>query len=97
MNKKRLAVFTGLLMFLNISIFAQFISVKKDANGWRLLDDRKEIEVKGYFVWSLLDNFEWHNGLRKRFGLVYVDYSTGERIKKDSFYFYKKLIKENKQ
>ena len=57
----------------------------------------KEIEVKGYFVWSLLDNFEWHNGLRKRFGLVYVDYSTGERIKKDSFYFYKKLIKENKQ
>ena len=59
MNKKRLAVFTGLLMFLNISIFAQFISVKKDANGWRLLDDRKEIEVKG-IVWSYTPIGETH-------------------------------------
>ena len=40
----------------------------------------KEIEVKGYFAWSLFDNFEWSSGLRKRFGLVYVDYKTGQRI-----------------
>ena len=53
----------------------------------------KEIEVKGYFAWSLFDNFEWSSGLRKRFGLVYVDYKTGQRIKKDSFYAYKKIIK----
>jgi len=53
----------------------------------------KEIEVKGYFVWSLLDNFEWSSGLSKRFGLVYVDYSNGNRIKKDSFKEFKKIIK----
>ena len=55
----------------------------------------KEVEVKGYFVWSLLDNFEWNSGLRKRFGLVYVDYNTGKRIKKDSFYALKKIIQES--
>ena len=49
-NKKRLAVFAALVAFVNISIFAQFITVKKDDKGWRLLDDRKEIEVKG-IVW----------------------------------------------
>ncbi len=55
----------------------------------------KEIDVKGYFVWSLFDNFEWNSGLRKRFGLVFVDYKTGKRIKKDSFYEFKKIIKES--
>lgn len=53
----------------------------------------KEIEVKGYFEWSLFDNFEWNSGLRKRFGLVYIDYSNGNRINKDSFDEYKKIIK----
>jgi beta-glucosidase len=53
----------------------------------------KEIEVKGYFVWSLFDNFEWNAGLRKRFGLVYIDYRNGNRIKKDSFFEYQKIIK----
>ena len=48
--------------------------------------------VKGYFVWSLLDNFEWATGYSKRFGLVYVDYPTLERIPKDSFYWYQRLI-----
>ena len=53
----------------------------------------KIIEVKGYYIWSLFDNFEWNSGLRKRFGLVYIDYRNGNRIKKDSFYEYKKIIK----
>ncbi len=53
----------------------------------------KEVPIKGYFYWSLFDNFEWNSGLRKRFGLVYVDYRNGTRIKKDSFYEYKKIIK----
>ncbi|MFZ1879628.1 MAG: GH1 family beta-glucosidase [Gaiellaceae bacterium] len=48
--------------------------------------------VRGYFVWSLLDNFEWALGYSKRFGLVYVDYPTLERIPKDSFYWYRDLI-----
>jgi len=48
--------------------------------------------VKGYFVWSFLDNFEWAHGFSKRFGLVYVDYPTLERVPKDSFYWYRDLI-----
>ena len=50
------------------------------------------VPVQGYFVWSLLDNFEWAYGYAKRFGLVYVDYPTLERIPKDSFYWYRDLI-----
>ena len=48
--------------------------------------------VKGYFVWSLLDNFEWAYGYAKRFGIVYVDYPTLERVPKDSFYWYRDFI-----
>ncbi|MDS1272508.1 GH1 family beta-glucosidase [Lipingzhangella sp. LS1_29] len=44
--------------------------------------------VRGYFVWSLLDNFEWAFGYRERFGIVYVDYSTQQRIVKDSGHWY---------
>ena len=47
------------------------------------------IPVRGYFVWSLLDNFEWSHGYSKRFGLVFVDYPTLERIPKDSFGWYR--------
>jgi beta-glucosidase len=49
--------------------------------------------IKGYFVWSLLDNFEWAHGYSKRFGIVYVDYPTLERVPKDSFYLYRDLIR----
>ncbi len=50
--------------------------------------------VKGYFVWSLLDNFEWAFGLSKRFGLVFVDYATGKRFPKESFFFYREVIEK---
>ncbi|MBO7187183.1 MAG: family 1 glycosylhydrolase [Clostridia bacterium] len=53
------------------------------------------VDCRGYFYWSLLDNFEWWSAYSKRFGLIYVDYQTQERIKKDSFYFYQSVIKEN--
>jgi beta-glucosidase len=49
--------------------------------------------VKGYFVWSLLDNFEWAHGYTKRFGLVYVDYATQRRVVKDSGWWYAKLAR----
>ncbi len=48
--------------------------------------------VRGYFVWSLLDNFEWAHGYSKRFGIVYVDYPTLARIPKDSFWWYRDAI-----
>ncbi len=51
------------------------------------------LPVKGYFYWSLMDNFEWAAGYRPRFGLLYVDYETQERIKKDSFSFYAEVIR----
>ncbi|WP_058485561.1 GH1 family beta-glucosidase [Defluviitalea phaphyphila] len=54
------------------------------------------IPVEGYFHWSFLDNFEWAEGYKERFGLVYVDFETGERIPKESYYWYKKVCKENK-
>lgn len=50
--------------------------------------------IYGYFVWSLMDNFEWPCGYAKRFGLVYVDYETQERIKKDSFLYYQKYLQD---
>ncbi|MFO7850585.1 MAG: GH1 family beta-glucosidase [Spirochaetia bacterium] len=49
-------------------------------------------DVRGYFVWSLLDNFEWAEGYTKRFGIVYVDYKTQRRIIKDSGYWYRDFI-----
>lgn len=50
-------------------------------------------EVEGYFLWSFMDNFEWEKGYDDRFGIVYVDYETQERIPKDSFYWYRDFIK----
>lgn len=52
-------------------------------------------DLRGYFQWSLLDNFEWSEGYKERFGLVYVNYETGERIPKDSFDWYREVIRTN--
>ncbi len=51
--------------------------------------------VNGYFLWSLLDNFEWADGYSKRFGIYYVDFKTQKRTPKMSAYFYKETIKRN--
>jgi len=53
-------------------------------------------DVRGYFVWSLLDNFEWGSGYSQRFGITYVDYPTQRRIPKASFHWYAQLIKASK-
>ncbi len=54
-----------------------------------------EVPIKGYFHWSFIDNFEWAEGFSKKFGLVHVDYETGERTPKESAYFYKDVIESN--
>eukprot|EP00475_Leptophrys_vorax_P002523 TRINITY_DN1140_c0_g2_i1.p1 TRINITY_DN1140_c0_g2~~TRINITY_DN1140_c0_g2_i1.p1 ORF type:complete len:524 (-),score=139.62 TRINITY_DN1140_c0_g2_i1:55-1626(-) len=55
------------------------------------------VDIRGYFVWSLLDNYEWADGYSKRFGMVYVDYEDGNytRTPKQSFYWYRKLVNTN--
>ena len=55
------------------------------------------VPVEGYFHWSALDNFEWAEGYRERFGLIYVDYATGERIPKDSYHWYAQVIAAHRQ
>jgi beta-glucosidase len=53
------------------------------------------IDLRGYFVWSLLDNFEWSHGLSKRFGLIHVDYATQRRTWKRSAHWYRAVIARN--
>ncbi|GAA2103687.1 GH1 family beta-glucosidase [Kitasatospora saccharophila] len=50
------------------------------------------VDVRGYYVWSLLDNFEWTYGYGKRFGVVHVDYATQRRTPKDSYHWYREFV-----
>ena len=52
-------------------------------------------DIRGYFQWSMLDNFEWAEGYKERFGLVHIDYTTLKRTPKDSFHWYKGVIASN--
>ena len=54
------------------------------------------VPVDGYFLWSLLDNFEWAFGNAKRFGIVWVDFETQERIVKASGHMYSRIIRQNR-
>jgi beta-glucosidase len=54
---------------------------------------REGVNVQGYFVWTLMDNFEWAEGFKPRFGIVYTDFATQKRIIKDSGYWWKEFLK----
>ncbi|HBR93685.1 MAG TPA: beta-glucosidase [Opitutae bacterium] len=56
---------------------------------------KEGIDIRGYFQWSILDNFEWGEGYKHRFGLVHVGYITQKRTLKDSAYWYRKVIESN--
>jgi beta-glucosidase len=66
-----------------------FLEAYIDAAGRAVADG---VPLRGYFTWSLLDNFEWAWGYWKRFGLVYIDYATLERVPKGSFYWYRDFV-----
>ena len=57
----------------------------------------QDVPVRGYILWSLLDNFEWGDGYSKRFGMVYVDYATQRRILKASGRWYADFVKAHCQ
>ncbi|HVU18379.1 MAG TPA: GH1 family beta-glucosidase [Candidatus Didemnitutus sp.] len=59
----------------------------------RAVDER--LPVAGYFHWSIMDNFEWAEGYKDRFGLIHVDYATQKRTPKDSYYWYRDVIRSN--
>ena len=56
---------------------------------------RAGVDVRGYMLWSLLDNLEWSLGYSKRFGMIHVNYVTQERTPKDSARWYSKVIASN--
>nr|WP_314860098.1 GH1 family beta-glucosidase [uncultured Undibacterium sp.] len=57
---------------------------------------QKGVDIRGYFYWSLLDNFEWNSGYAKRFGLIHVDYQSQKRTLKKSAYWYRNFISRNR-
>jgi len=53
------------------------------------------VDVRGYFHWSIMDNFEWAEGYKHRFGMIYVDFTTQQRVLKDSALWYREVIASN--
>jgi len=72
-----------------IDYVAQHLQAVSDLN-------EEGMNIQGYYLWSLLDNFEWSFGYDKRFGILYVDFETQERIWKDSAHWYAGVIEQHK-
>lgn len=72
-----------------VAYLARYLDALRAAQG-------EGADVRGYFVWSLLDNFEWQFGYGKRFGIIYVDYESQKRIPKSSYEWYRRMIATNR-
>ena len=70
---------------LRVDYFRAHLRAVRDAIG-------QGVDVRGYFAWSLLNNFEWAYGFSKRFGIVHVDYATQQRTPKDSALAYRDFV-----
>ena len=70
-------------------------NIKTYLEALRRAANSKEANVAGYFHWSLMDNFEWQNGYSQRFGLVHVDFETYKRTPKDSYDYYRQIVRSN--
>ena len=55
----------------------------------------KGVDLRGFYCWTLLDDFEWDSGYSSRYGIVFVDYGTQTRTPKDSAYWFKEVISNN--
>ena len=86
LNKWKKAFFhDNAVSFLNIQAYlARHVAAASEAL-------RAGVPLTGYYVWSLLDNYEWNLGYTRRFGLVHVDYGTQRRTLKDSARWYQRL------
>jgi len=71
---------------------ARYLEIHARAVGQAI---KRGADVRGYYVWSLMDNFEWNSGFKPRFGLVHVDYTTQRRTVKDSGWFYSRVASTN--
>lgn len=69
--------------------------IKTYLEALRRAANSKEANLAGYFHWSLMDNFEWQNGYSQRFGLVHVDFETYKRTPKDSYDYYRRIVRSN--
>jgi len=91
----------NLLMDINNKYDNPVVYITENGAGFGPEDDKAHqaiqdgCNLKGYFAWSIFDNFEWIFGYASRFGLIYVDFDTQERIWKQSAYQYKSFIEEN--
>jgi beta-glucosidase len=73
---------------LRVSYFREHLRAAHDAI-------EQGVDLRGYFAWSLLDNFEWSYGYAKRFGIVHVDFDTLDRTPKNSARFYSEVIRSH--
>jgi beta-glucosidase len=71
-----------------IDYLSRYLSEFKRAIG-------EGVDGRGYFLWSIMDNFEWDHGFKSRFGIIYTDYTNGSRTLKDSAYWYRDVIASN--